>query len=90
MSMRQINYLVVAILGVVTVMFYLASGEIYPPSHIYPLTLIYLLGFLLVVMLVVNLFFAGAAQTVKPFANTRKRRVLGVTVASVVYNEQGH
>lgn len=85
MSMRQINFLIAAVLGLVIMIFYLASRDITPPSHVYPLTIIYLLGFLVVAMLVINLFIPGAAATVKPFANTKKLRLMGVAVSSVVY-----
>jgi hypothetical protein len=85
MTMRQINFLVAAILGVFVVIFYLALGEVAPPSHIYPLTLIYLMAFLLLVMLAINLFIPGAAATEKPFAKTQRLKVLGVALASVIY-----
>ena len=85
MTMRQMNFLVAAVLGVFTVVFYLALGDVAPPSNIYPLTLIYVMAFLVLVMLAANLFIPGDAATEKPFANTQGLKVLGVALASVIY-----
>jgi hypothetical protein len=85
MTMRQINFLVAAILGAFTIIFYLALGEVPPPSNIYPLTLVYLLAFLILVMLLVNLFFTTAEATARPFVNIRKRRVIGVAASCICF-----